>query len=81
MFENMFEKALKLEKGRQWSIPDNFPFFQMKNKYRVYVFLELTGQTSVIYIFSYFPIGQTSVLHLSILFFTPPMLQTSDFGR
>ena len=22
MFENMFEKALKIEKGRQWSIPD-----------------------------------------------------------
>ena len=25
--------------------------------------------------------GQTSGLHLSILFFTPPKLQTSDFGR
>ena len=22
MFENMFDKALKIEKGRQWSIPD-----------------------------------------------------------
>ena len=22
MLENMFEKALKIEKGRQWSIPD-----------------------------------------------------------
>ena len=53
-----------------------FLFFQMKNKYWVNIFLELTGQTSVIYDFSYFPNGQTSILHLSILFFTPPMLQT-----
>ena len=56
-----------------------FPFLQMKNKYQVYVFLELTGQFSVLNNFSYFPNGQTSVLYLSILFLMPPMLQISVF--
>ena len=37
---------------------NNFPVFQMKNKYRVYVYLELTGQTSVLYNYSYFPNGK-----------------------
>ena len=58
-------------------------FFALQsNQDRIFgSFLELNGQTLVIYNFSYFPNGQTSVLHQSILFFIPPILQTSDFGR
>ena len=57
-------------------------------------FLELTGQTLVLYNFSYFPneehlldlcffgINWTNLSPTSVdLIFTPPMLQTSDIGR
>ena len=43
----------------------------MKNKYWVYVYLELTGQTSVLYNFSYFPNGQTLVLFCQSYFLRP----------
>ena len=34
MFENMFEKALKIEKGPQWSIPDKKRSTKMLYKLR-----------------------------------------------
>ena len=57
-----------------------FPIFKMKNIFRVYKFSFFPNEEQISGLFFLELTGQTSVLYLSILFFTPQMLQTSDFG-
>ena len=76
MFEKCSKKLKNKKKGQQWSNTDKKPVDKD-------AICPINGQTSVLYpywlTFLYF-LTNLGPISLSILFFTPPMLQISDFG-